>query len=207
MTLILASRSASRAKLLHNAGYAFTQVEPPFNDAAQPQLNHHRQPEHLAQDLALAKAQSLLNTQAWDPSAQTLILAADTIVEAPNGDLLGQPPDHAHAQAMLRSLTNNTHRVHTAAVLINPITSYAWQSCDTALVTLGQVTDHQLNQYLLSEHWQGKAGGYNLHELQSSWPFNVEGDPTTVVGLPMKMLAERLRCFRLENTPLACKEQ
>ena len=51
----------------------------------------------------------------------------------------------------------------------------------------------ELDRYLSSGGWRGKAGAYNLAELEGHWPIRVDGDPTTVVGLPMATFAERLR--------------
>lgn len=81
---------------------------------------------------------------------------------------------------------------------------------DEAVVHCGPVTEAQVQAALDSGVWQGKAGGYNLFELQAAgWPLTVEGDETTVVGLPMKRVAPMLREWMgkkkrkiiLEDTP------
>ena len=65
---------------------------------------------------------------------------------------------------------------------------------DVAVVRFGAVSEQQLVTYLATEEWQGKAGGYNLFDRQSAgWPIEVEGDPATVVGLPMKRLIPMLQ--------------
>ena len=64
---------------------------------------------------------------------------------------------------------------------------------DVAHVRLGRVPEADLQAYLDSGDWRGKAGAYNLGELQGRWPMEVEGDPTTVVGLPMAKLVAHLR--------------
>ena len=94
---------------------------------------------------------------------------------------------------MLQALIDTMHEVYTGAVmldatgrdLIEPI-------ADCARVQIGPVPHALLAAYLDAGLWQGKAGGYNLFELQSQWPIAVTGDPTTVVGLPMKRLAAHL---------------
>jgi septum formation protein len=57
-------------------------------------------------------------------------------------------------------------------------------------VTWGDVDDDAIDEYVASGQWRGKAGGYNLEErLEAGWPIECEGDPTTVMGLPMRRLA------------------
>jgi septum formation protein len=63
-------------------------------------------------------------------------------------------------------------------------------------VTVGPIPETEITAYLDSGQWRGKAGAYNLAErLQAGWPISVEGDPGTVMGLPMVRLAERLRAI------------
>ena len=60
---------------------------------------------------------------------------------------------------------------------------------DSATVRFDRVNDAQLDRYLDTDQWRGKAGGYNLYDRQAEgWPISVTGDPTTVVGLPMAKL-------------------
>ncbi|MDP7348403.1 MAG: Maf family protein, partial [Phycisphaeraceae bacterium] len=69
---------------------------------------------------------------------------------------------------------------------------------DTATVHLGKVGPDELQRYLDTQQWRGKAGGYNLFERQNRWPLRVEGDPTTVVGLPMRKLVPTLLAWNIE---------
>lgn len=50
------------------------------------------------------------------------------------------------------------------------------------------------------EAWRGKAGGYNLAEIEGRWPMEVCGDPTTVVGLPMQRLVPILHGLGVKGT-------
>ena len=91
---------------------------------------------------------------------------------------------------------NSTHRVITGVAMMNaiqgsgdPVSSRNQSFADTATVRFGGLTDEQLTDYLAKGDWRGKAGGYNLFDRQSAgWPITVQGDPTTVVGLPMRRL-------------------
>ena len=128
--LVLASRSPRRARLLRDAGYRFEQIDPPFNDPAQPAPSLSASPQALATSLALAKARSVVssrNLRDCAADADPIILAADTVVVAPNGQLLGQPTTRDQAASMLQSLIAATHQVVTGVALapsgVNRITS------------------------------------------------------------------------------------
>jgi len=194
-TLILASRSPRRACLLRQAGYAFTVAEPPFADPpAPPRPGPGEGPEQVAMQLAAAKARSLLEHR----SANAVILAADTIVVVGEGErcsFLGQPQSRDQAQAMLDELLNATHRVITGVTLAGANGAREERFCDVAEVTFGAVDNQMRTSYLDSGCWRGKAGGYNVQELESTWPITVKGDRTTVIGLPMMKLVQALAAW------------
>ena len=62
---------------------------------------------------------------------------------------------------------------------------------DQATVTWGDIDMSEVDQYIDSEQWRGKAGGYNLQDrIDAGWPITCAGDPATVMGLPMRRLHE-----------------
>lgn len=191
--LILASRSPRRAKLLRDAGYTFEQVDPPFEDPPQPPQSSSA--IDLAMELAASKGASAKECLANDDRA--VILAADTICVGVGGQLIGQPADRENARAMINGFVNEPHDVVSGVALIpigfggTAVESFA----DVATVRFGHLSDNQIEEYLDSGQWQGKAGGYNLFDRQSDgWPVTVDAecDPGTVVGLPMRKLVPAL---------------
>lgn len=202
--LILASKSPRRRQLLAEAGYRFEVRVPPFDDPPQPHVHGKEDARQLAADLAKAKVQSLIEALLIEESGANkavavqrsqpiVLLAADTICVDHHGQLLGQPADQADARTMIRTFTNQSHEVITGVALADLSNSPIESWCDVATVTLGHLTNEQLDTYLVSGDWQGKAGGYNLFDRQQAgWPLHVEGDPTAVVGLPMQKLSGRL---------------
>ena len=191
--LILASQSPRRAQLLAEAGFVFEQRSPPFADPDQPP-RHLR--GHEAEDYAASLAKQKAMSLSGQADGKALILAADTICVDAAGDLVGKPCDRAHAADMIRSFIEAEHRVLTGVALLRAgsgnsvIESFA----DAATVAFGSISDDQLDAYLATDDWQGKAGGYNLFDRQvAGWPIQVEGDPATVVGLPMRRLVPVLR--------------
>jgi septum formation protein len=199
--LILASRSPRRALLLRDAGYTFTQADPPFDDPPQPDKT--ADPAALAMELALAKARSVADHDRAAQREPTIVLGADTVVVAPDGLLLGQPADRTDAERMLRLLLGRFHEVISAVALVMVSTRVqadpgghprahpgagARTLVDHARVRFGPISEPALASYLDGGEWRGKAGAYNLSELQNNWAFEVIGDPETVVGLPMAKL-------------------
>jgi predicted house-cleaning NTP pyrophosphatase (Maf/HAM1 superfamily) len=60
------------------------------------------------------------------------------------------------------------------------------------VVTLGDVSDAEIDQYVGSGAWKGKAGGYNLSDrIEAGWPIRYSGESSTIMGMPMPLL-ERL---------------
>jgi len=185
--LILASRSPRRARLLLDAGYHFTQADPGFEDPPQPKADGQAPVETLAVNLASQKAMST------PADTGSIILAADTICVDDDGQLIGQPADLDDARNIIQRFTGKTHRVITGVALIKIGRDKPTTFVDQAHVTLGSLNPVQLDEYLASGQWQGKAGAYNLFDRQAAgWPLTVVGDPTTVVGLPMRKLAAAL---------------
>lgn len=137
--------------------------------------------------LAFLKAWSV----ARDLDDHAVVLGADTVCVA-EGALIGQPADEESARAMLRSFVGGTHQVLTGVAIVTP-DGRRELLVDAADVTWGIVDDDQLERYLRSGEWRGKAGAYNLSERHAEgWPIRCEGDPDTVMGLPMRRLPERL---------------
>ncbi len=190
--LILASRSPRRAQLLTDAGYAFTQIAPPYDDSAD------TNPGNLA---AAAWATQLARRKAasCDPAAfPGVVLCADTVCVDPHGRVVGKPATREEALNIIRSFVNADHDIVTGVALRGSdgqITTFA----DTATATFGLLSDQEIETYLNADQWRDKAGGYNLFDRQAAgWPITVAGDPTTVVGLPMQKLNAILPTFGVQ---------
>lgn len=186
--LVLASRSPRRAQLLRENAIPFVQLNPPFNDPITPEFSQN--PEKLTITLSRRKALSAIDIA---PSQYPFVLGADTIVVAADGELLGQPRHAAEAKLMLDKLLGCWHRVVTGVVLLDRRGNELAAFADEASVKLGPVDKSILDQYMQREAWRGKAGAYNLAEIEGRWPMQVRGDPATVVGLPMCRLLPVLR--------------
>lgn len=203
--LVLASQSPRRRQLLTEAGLDHEAVHPGVDDGIlQPGLVT---PEQWVRSLAYLKAAAGARLSHHGDQPR-LIIAADTVC-VKNGEILSHPSDGADAARMLRAFRNGSHRVLTGVALL-PMTRGSADPLDRVLVLdaaevhWGDVSDQQIEQYVAGEGWRGKAGGYNLYErIDDGWPIRFDGDPTTIMGLPMRVLLlelERL-AHRHEGPP------
>lgn len=125
-----------------------------------------------------------------------LVLAADTVV-VHGGEVIGQPRDAADAEAIITRLADAVHEVITGLVLLDVdaggLARGRWL-IDRAVVTIGALPSDVVRSYVATGNWRGKAGGYNLREqLEAGWPIVFEGDPTSIMGLPMRRLSPMLK--------------
>lgn len=201
VTPILASRSARRVRLLQAAGYRFRQVVSPY---VEPPLSPEGDAVALAVALAKAKAAALVDRNDFDDHA-VVVLAADTIVVGPDGRLMGKPADRATAEAMLARLAGGEHRVVTGVVLTSGCGDRSESFADTAAVRFGRPGRSQLDAHLTGGRWRGKAGGYDLDDMRHHWSATVEGDATTVIGLPMRRLEPVLECWSVPRVDIGVR--
>ncbi len=207
--IILASSSPRRRELLQDAGYSFTTI-PPHEDVECGVCSDFG-PAGLVTDLAYRKAtavrqQLLNNPKSTIHNPKSIILAADTVAEC-DGFVLGKPRDESDARAMLTKLSNREHRVLTGVCLIPlPFRERQGKSSSEAStiepstsiirvavtkLRMDKLSDAQLDEYLASGQWEGKAGAFGYQD-RLGWVHIVEGSETNVVGLPMELLAEML---------------
>ncbi len=183
--LMLASTSPRRAKLLREAGIAFDTVAPPFDDThADP---GDARPARAAEAMAYLKATSVA-----DAHPGRRVLGCDTVI-AWREQRLGKPRDRAHAATMLQGLFDDEHQVISAVALVETGDRPRLRLFhDVTTVRIESPSAEAIEAYLAAGAWAGKAGGYNLAELEDRWRFEVIGDRTTVIGLPMQRLAAEL---------------
>jgi septum formation protein len=182
--LILASSSPRRQSLLTEAGYTFT-VHPA--DIDEENFPATLLPSDVARHLSLGKAEKVA---AQFPNA--VVLGADTVVAF--GDMiLGKPKDAADARRILQILSGTTHIVITGVAVIHRSANFARQQKVMSAVHMRHISPQELDRYIESGQWQGKAGAYGIQDPD---PFvtRLAGSQSNIVGLPMTqtkiMLAE-----------------
>ena len=116
-----------------------------------------------------------------------LVLGADTVVVL-DGDILGKPADRDQARAYLERLNGRTHEVVGAIALAEDGNIVA-SAVETTRVTFRRRTDEELDAYVDTGEWTGRAGGYAIQETGgSALVERVDGDYLNVVGLPLRRL-------------------
>jgi septum formation protein len=146
----------------------------------------------VAPALAHFKARRVASRRVERGAPAAWILAADTVCER-DGAVLGKPKDEFDARAMIESLAGRGHGVITGWCLMGP-DGACRVGRDVAWIVIGDIPGDDLDRFIESGAWRGKAGGYNLPEVVArGWPIRCEGDPETVVGLPLRRLEPMLR--------------
>ncbi len=197
MKLILASGSPRRRELLTEAGYDFKVVVP--SDEAECGVCSSEGPAALVAELAYRKAADVVRKISNnDPLAvgqrptvsPKIILAADTVAEC-GGQILGKPASLQHAREMLTRLSGREHRVYSG-VCLWPIPGGEPQvRVAQTTLRMDPLSDKQLEEYLESGQWEGKAGAFGYQD-RLGWVHVLQGSESNVVGLPMELLAEML---------------
>ena len=141
-------------------------------------------PRLLAQRLARAKAAAASCDDA-------LVLAADTVV-ACGQRVLPKAETAEQARACLALLSGRRHHVITAIVLALPDGRRLERVCDS-VVGFNRLTSAQIDAYLASDEWRGKAGGYAIQGRAASHIRFLSGSYSNVVGLPLFETAQILR--------------
>ena len=179
--LVLASGSPRRIDLLNQVGIEPDQLLPVTIDES-PKRNEL--PRNLAKRLAREKAEAASAIVGADPElAGSLIVAADTVVGVgrrclPKAELIEE------AAACLRLVSGRSHRVYTGVVVVTPKRQFRQRLVETR-VRFKRLTHEDIDSYLASGEWQGKAGGYAIQGLAGGFVVRLVGSYTNVVGLPL----------------------
>ncbi len=192
--VLLASRSPRRAELLTAAGVDFVVAQPTLNDGdLDPGSRSAGRWVAAMAYLKAAAAQRQKLHAAFDlPRPVGVILGADTVV-VDGDEIIGQPRNETDARRIIEQLADAEHDVLTGVAMLCPATGRREIFVDRASVRVGRLSSDSINEYLASGLWKGKAGAYNLAErIAAGWPISFDGDPGTIMGLPVQMVIDRL---------------
>lgn len=178
--LILGSGSPRRLELLAVLGITPDAVRPPDidEDPAKGELPRPYCARIAAEKVAAVEAE-----------ADDIVLCADTTV-ALGRRILGKPADAAEAEAFLKSLSGRRHRVYTAVAVRRG--DKLWERVVESRVRMKQLSTPEIDGYLATGDWQGKAGGYSIQGPAGAFIPWISGSHSAIVGLPLAETATLL---------------
>ncbi len=193
MKLILASSSPRRLALLTQIGRT-----PDLVMAADIDETPHKNeaPRLHADRLALAKARAIAATHSAD-----IVLAADTVV-ACGRRILPKAETERDVRECLALLSGRRHQVHGGIVVM--ARGKVWQRHALTMVRFKRLTESEIESYIASNEWRGKAGGYAIQGKASVFVAAINGSYTNIVGLCL-FEADKLIAAALAAHALATK--
>jgi septum formation protein len=181
MAFILGSGSPRRLDLLAQLGVVPDDVRPPDIDETPLKAE---QPRPYCARIAREKVQAVR------AGADDVVLCADTTV-ALGRRILGKPADAGEAAEFLLALSGRRHRVITAVAVRRG--DHLWEKDVVSQVRMKRLSDTELNAYLATGDWQGKAGAYAIQGAAGAFIPWISGSFTGIVGLPLSETANLLR--------------
>ena len=192
---VLASGSPRRLSLVNQAGIEPDALRPADIDETP---KKGELPRACANRLARAKAEAALDMVRLDEELKgSYVLAADTVVAVgrrilPKAELLDE------AGQCLRLLSGRNHRVYTSICLVTPREGFRQRLVETRL-RFKRLSDEDIEAYLASGEWRGKAGGYAAQGIAGTFIVKLIGSYSNVVGLP---LYETVQLLASEGYPI-----
>ena len=187
-TLILASGSPQRHRLLTESGYRFSTVVP--RDHAECGVCSRETPPELVARLGYQKAADVAEQLRERPVRGDFIVGCDTVAECV-GQILGKPADRKHARQMLELLSGREHHVYSGLCVWPTSGGRPAVKVARTKLRMDNLAKAQIEEYLDSGLWEGKAGAFGYQD-RINWLHIVEGSESNVVGLPLELLAEML---------------
>jgi septum formation protein len=193
--LVLASGSPRRLSLINQVGIEPDALRPTDIDETP---KRGELPRAYATRLARNKAEAALGMVRIDDDLNgSYFLAADTVVAVgrrilPKAELLDE------AAQCLRLLSGRNHRIHTAICLVTPKETFRQRYVETR-VRFKRLSEQDIEAYLASGEWRGKAGGYAAQGIAGGFLVKLVGSYSNIVGLP---LYETLTLLAGEGYPI-----
>jgi septum formation protein len=186
--VVLASRSATRIKMLENAGLVFSAEPSTIDERAVEAPLLHRQAAAIALALAEAKARDVAQRR-----PANAVIGADQTMELA-GQRFNKPGTRQEAAEQLAVLSGATHHLHTAAVIISG-EELIWQHSVSARLTMRVLSPAAIEHYLdtVGDSALTSVGGYQIEGPGIQLFEEIAGDYFAILGLPLLPLLTALR--------------
>ena len=175
MQFVLSSASSRRVSLLEQIGRRPDLIVPAGIDETPLK---GELPRNLACRLASAKALAVASIH-----ADSIVLGADTVVGR-GRRIMPKPADEGEARRCLALLSGARHRVYGGIAVVVPNGRIRERLVSTA-VAFKRLSREELEDYIASGEWRGKAGGYAIQGLAAAYVRQIIGSYSNVVGLPL----------------------
>ena len=191
--IILASKSQVRKKILEENGINCI-VEPSNIDEdliKESLLKENATPKLISKNLAELKANKVSQKKNGN-----LVLGADSVINL-NGEIISKPLNRDEALVILKKLNGEKHQL-ISSVCISKNGSMIWNYTDIAILTMKQMSEDELKLYLMKIN-DKELYAYNVYQIEGeggSLFSKIEGDESTIMGLPINQIKEYLNNFK-----------
>lgn len=181
--LVLASASPQRKTLLEGLGVEFTVHPSNFDESSCDEAN----PIERARHLAMHKAQEVNERY-----PEAFVIGCDTLVVASDGTILEKAPDDIAARVAIDKLSGNTCEVHSALSIFDPKQEH-FEGVSSSLVTFKKLESTEIDWWIATELWKDRSGSFQIDGPGQMMIENIEGDWSSIVGLPVFLLGQLLK--------------
>jgi len=188
--IILASNSKVRKKILNENGIE-CKVFPSNTDEESAKISLLK--ENLSSELISKNLAELKANKISLKFNDDIVIGADSVIDI-NTELISKPKNRKEALKILKKLNGKTHNL-ISSVCISKNGSMIWNYTDKAFLTMKNMTDKQLEEYL-SKITDEALYAYNVYQIEGegrSLFSKIEGDEDTIMGLPVKKIKDYLR--------------
>jgi septum formation protein len=182
----LASNSSSRALLLKNAGVEFIQKAPSYDEE---QIR-----TAIAKDFAYLASRGKLNSAIKEFGLKTPLLTADSVISTKDGSLIRKPKDIDDAKRLLELQSGEEISIISAMHYRGE--NFYLSDISATHYRFDNFDKDDLEEYLQSNIWQGKAGGCMVEGFCKKYILEVHGYESTAMGLQIEKLLEWIKIFK-----------
>jgi len=187
MTIVLASKSPARLRLLEENGFDVITCPTDCDEHITKAL-----PGDVVRDLASRKMASYRASSQYREDLPAL--ACDTLLWFENS-FIGKAASEEEARAQLMRLSGRTHQVYSGYSLF--MDGHLYEGYDHTDVTFSDISNKMLDSYIESMEWKGAAGSYRIGGKADEFISNVKGYVSTVVGLPLERISDIIKALRV----------
>ena len=193
LTLVLVSQSPERRKILVEEGLLFHTSSVSVSE----NLNENINLDEAIKAIARQKLEAFLEQKALKELEgglkDKLLLSADTLVCVGN-KTLAKPKDKKEAYSHMKTLSNTRHAVKTALCFYEEKYKNFFTDLETTFITFKPLTEEEIEGFLETKDYEGKAGGYSILGPASRFILKKEGSFSNVRGFPLELFEKMVAC-------------